>query len=317
MGSLVPPFDCDLHINAAVINEESSAHIAALRAMLAENELYLKHRSWANDAELLRFLIARNFNRKASYDMIMSALAWRDMRKPEEIMLAPNWKESLGKELETGKMYINGNDKWGRSILVFDNTVQNTSDPDGQLRGLAWNLESAIALLEPTTDKYVVFIHLSNISIFNVPPMHVIRETILMLCTCYPERLGHCILFEPPAYFTFLWNAIKYLIDAKTSNKVLFMNGDFSDGSANDLKIREVLCDDWKVRTGACQPVLQPRSSPGYSHAVIFPRMIERLEGLASAYYTGDVSTSTKVPNISPDGEGTSGRMDANTYMNS
>lgn len=37
---------------------------------------------------------------------------------------------------------------------------------------------------------------MANFSMFNSPSYKEIRETILMLCTCYPERLGHCIVFD-------------------------------------------------------------------------------------------------------------------------
>jgi hypothetical protein len=48
--------------------------------------------------------------------------------------------------------------------------------------------------------------HLGNFSLFNAPSMKASRETIYMLCNCFPERLGHCIAYLPPSVFTFFFN---------------------------------------------------------------------------------------------------------------
>ncbi|CAM9214718.1 unnamed protein product, partial [Heterosigma akashiwo] len=43
--------------------------------------------------------------------------------------------------------------------------------------------------------------HLYNFSLFNQPPMKVTLETIKMLSTCFPERLGHTVIYKPPRIF--------------------------------------------------------------------------------------------------------------------
>ena len=42
---------------------------------------------------------------------------------------------------------------------------------------------------------------LEAFSFLNNPPMHVTRETIKMLVTCYAERLGTCVRYQPPRAF--------------------------------------------------------------------------------------------------------------------
>jgi hypothetical protein len=66
-------------------------------------------------------------------------------------------------------------------------------------------------------------------------------------------------------------------IDPKTVSKILFINGDVSDGSENDLKLREIIGDDWKIKTGAEQPVYSRGCSPGYKHDVHWPIVMERI----------------------------------------
>jgi hypothetical protein len=51
-----------------------------------------------------------------------------------------------------------------------------------------------------------------------------------MVMNYYPERLGHCIMYKGPAVFGIFFNAIKKLVDPKTASKIVFINGDVSDG---------------------------------------------------------------------------------------
>ena len=75
----------------------------------------------------------------------------------------------MSHEAETGKIRLAGRDRYDREVVIFDNSVQNTQDSDGQLTFLAWNLEMAIHTLPPHVDKYVVFMHLENFSVLNCP----------------------------------------------------------------------------------------------------------------------------------------------------
>jgi len=50
--------------------------------------------------------------------------------------------------------------------------------------------------------------------------------------------------------FTTVFNTVKALIDPRTRNKVIFLNGDVSEGSANDKLMRMVIGDNWKKLTG-------------------------------------------------------------------
>ena len=65
-------------------------------------------------------------------------------------------------------------------------------------------------------------------------------------------------------------------IDPKTVSKVIFINGDVSEGSENDLKLKTIIGDNWKYLTGACQPVLAAGCSPGYNHEIYWPSVVEK-----------------------------------------
>jgi hypothetical protein len=45
---------------------------------------------------------------------------------------------------QTGKIYNAGTDRWGRPVVIFNNSVNNSNDPRAQMRYLAFNLETAL-----------------------------------------------------------------------------------------------------------------------------------------------------------------------------
>ena len=59
----------------------------------------------------------------------------------------------LNLNFQSGKIYNPGFDQYGRAIVVFDNTVQNTTVHADQMTLLAWSLELAIREMAPHTDK--------------------------------------------------------------------------------------------------------------------------------------------------------------------
>jgi len=105
----------------------------------------------------------------------------RELRQPSLIDTLAGWEQKLSRESETGKIYVPGHDKWGRSVVIFDNSVQNTSNVDGQMTFLAWSLEYAFRFMKPEVDKYLVFMHMENFSLFNMPGFSSTRETIHMV----------------------------------------------------------------------------------------------------------------------------------------
>jgi hypothetical protein len=196
------PFDLDIHyLSPLPKNDDQQEILLQFRQDLKNYhlDLYDEFESWLTDQQLIRFLIARNYDLKKSSDMITSAMRWRQDRKPHQVeqmeevgSTNEHWTIKFSKESATGKIYNPGFDRWGRPVVIFDNTVQNTPNVDDHMIFLAWNLEFAIRQMK-STDKYVIFVHLTNFSFFNCPSWKSTRETLLMLCNCYPERLGHCI----------------------------------------------------------------------------------------------------------------------------
>ena len=253
------------------MDDLQSMVVKDLRGQLEDSDTPKFVRDWCTDDCLQRFLMARNWSISAAKSMIDEAIRWRSLRRPESIVAAEMEVES-----RTGKIYVPGRDRWGRPVIIFDNTVQNTSNIDNQMRFLAWSLEFAIRDMPTHTDKYVIFMHLNRFSMFNSPPLKSTMETIQMLCYSYPERLGHCILYQPPDYFSFFFSTIKHLLDKRTASKVVLISGDSSVGSDSSNLLNEIIGANWRTLTGAEQARITPESSPGYDHEVYWSRVMDR-----------------------------------------
>jgi hypothetical protein len=73
-----------------------------------------------------------------------------------------------------------------------------------------------------------------------------------------------------------------------------------SDGSPNDLKLRSIIGDNWKVMCGAEQPVLEPKCTPGFRHSQYWPMAMDRLRPLLNQADGKDArDTVTEAPSSS------------------
>lgn len=74
-------------------------------------------------------------------EMLHTALAWRGSREPDTLRASMAEMQHQG---QTGKIYNAGTDRWGRPVVIFNNSVNNSNDPRAQMRYLAFNLETAL-----------------------------------------------------------------------------------------------------------------------------------------------------------------------------
>lgn len=299
-------FDASIHLQTATATREQAGIIDQFRVELQSKlppKLYDDYTFWLTDAMLQRFLIARQYDMAKSFIMIKQALLWRAERNPDRFFRPVPMPADLARfehEIATGKTYIAGHDVHGRVVVVFNNSVQNTHNHDEQIEFLSFVLELAIQLSPKHRDKYVICLHLETFSFFNCPPMRTTIETCKMLVTCLPERLGHCICLHPPTVFHTVFSTLKPFIDKRTTSKMVFLTGSIAQGSANDLLMKEVIGKHWKVLTGADQAVLQPGSSPGYNHQVVWAQHLQHLETIRSKTEASGLSIEVPSPSPSP-----------------
>lgn len=139
------------------------------------------------------------------------------------------------------------------NLLEFENNLQNEISNNSSEKNLP-------------VEKIVLFVRLENFSPQRSPSIQLTCDTILTVMNHFPERLGHCIMFQSGWLFSTVWSAVSALMDPNTREKIIFIQGDYSEGSDNDLYLKNLISDDWKSITGVDQPSTSPEVSSGYDH---------------------------------------------------
>ncbi|XP_010539916.1 PREDICTED: random slug protein 5 [Tarenaya hassleriana] len=174
---------------------------------------------FCTDACLKRYLEARNWNVGKAKKMLEETLKWRSAFKPEEI----RWDE-VADEGETGKVYRAGfHDRHGRTVLILRPALQNTKSLDNQMKHLVYLIENAILNLPEDQEQMSWLIDFTGWTLSTNVPIKSARETINILQNHYPERLAIAFLYNPPRIFEAFWKIVKFLLDAKTFQKVKFV----------------------------------------------------------------------------------------------
>lgn len=100
------PFDTTIHHMTAYPSDPKEIEkVLELRKLLESSncQSYQQNLKWCNELQLVRFLIARKYDVKQAYDLLMSALKWRCERRPDEVEQCVGWSERFSKESETGE----------------------------------------------------------------------------------------------------------------------------------------------------------------------------------------------------------------------
>ena len=218
-----------------------------------------------DDSTFLRYLRARNFNFDKAKKMLEDTLTWRDTFGLADLYKG-GWSDVIAKENETGKLYVRGYTREGHALVYMKPRYENTSNHDGNLKHLVYNIERAISSMkkrgpiEPSKEKksgdacsetsssiwsfdssgtpplasrmpdyqekLAIMIDYEGFSVFNSPPMKTSKETLSILQNHYPERLFRAYLVRPPFIFHGFWSVISPFIDPVTKAKICFVKSD-------------------------------------------------------------------------------------------
>jgi hypothetical protein len=160
-------------------------------------------------------LKARNWNVQKALEMLVKTLNWRDQFKPDEIQASE--LIDIG---STGKVIRAGFDKYNRPLIVITPARENSTDYAKNMRLVVYTLEKAIQTMGDGVEQLVLLVDFNGYSLRKAPPIAVAKEFVSVLSDHYPERLGAAVLVDPPKVFSFLWNAVKLLVDANTRKKI-------------------------------------------------------------------------------------------------
>lgn len=285
-------FNRFLHVQAPETDEESRP-LCSREDKLREAITQLQSCRDANERtrdticefdNLRRMLRARKNKVDKATHLADQTLIWRNDKRPDLIRA----DAAMEHEACTGKARLaDGLDRFGRPVIILDSSCENTTDVDAQMRFLTYNMERSIRRMRTSpndkVEKHVVFIYLDRFSIWNAPGMGTTKRTISILSQFYCERLGHGILYQPPAYFAVFLRAVRPFIDPVTYGKVVIIKGDCDPGSANDQKMCLLMGENWREITGINKPKQNDQSSPGYDHAVAWAAAVAEDEAAHQA----------------------------------
>ncbi|KAF7100359.1 hypothetical protein CFC21_101886 [Triticum aestivum] len=189
--------------------EQRQAKIKELRAALGS--LSVRGEKYCDEACLIRYLDARNWNVDKSRKMLKESLKWRATKRPEDI----RWPY-VSVEAEIGKMYkATFTNREGRTVVVMRPAKQNTSSHERQLQYLIYTLENAVLSLPEGHAKMVWLIDFTGWTLAHATPFKAARDGMNVLQNHYPKRLSIAFLFNPPL--------LKVLVDLKSAQKLNFV----------------------------------------------------------------------------------------------
>ncbi|KAJ5679053.1 hypothetical protein N7462_007297 [Penicillium macrosclerotiorum] len=197
------------------------------------------------DALLLRFLRAEKWNVPKAWIKFVSSLNWRvnEYMVDEEVMLkgeehnleksrretdSTDKKDGEGYvlQLNTGKGYFHGADKFGRPICVVRVRIHNPSEQTqkGLFDYIIHCIESVRFLQVPPVESMAIVFDLTSFSLSNwdFPPVKFIIDSFQ---ENYPESLGAMIFYNAPWIFSGFWKIIHGILDPVVASKVHFISG--------------------------------------------------------------------------------------------
>ncbi|PVV01356.1 hypothetical protein BB560_002475 [Smittium megazygosporum] len=202
------------------IREDKQDILSVLPKEIADDGKTFDPEAWLmEDSNLIRFVRARNCDYQNTKKAVIKTLKWRIEYRPHAIKLS-----EVEIELRTGKSYFNGFDLHGRPILYFRPHLENTKDPENQIRLVVFQMELAEKLFPKGASKLVIIIDVSKLSLSNSVSPKTATKFLEILQSHYPERLGKGVIVNPPSIFVLFYRMVSPFIDPVTKNKISFVD---------------------------------------------------------------------------------------------
>ncbi|EGG23115.1 cellular retinaldehyde-binding/triple function domain-containing protein [Cavenderia fasciculata] len=214
-GAVFDPF-------AGLEESQIDAH-KEFKEKLSTLELDDKEKLWIDDMLIFRYLRARDYNVKAAFELFQGTLKWRKEFKPDEIN-----PDKLSYEASSGKQYCGPFTTKSRPLITMAPRKENTKNYERQIQLLVYTIERAITKMDASQgcEQLAILIDFNGYSIMNAPPLSVSKQTLDILSSHYPERLGVAFIVDPPLVFSVFWNIISPLINKNTVKKIVFVKGE-------------------------------------------------------------------------------------------
>jgi len=218
-----------------VVDEEKI--LEEMRAKIAELDPLSKD---TDEATLRRFLRARSWKLPKAVKMFVDHQKWRRSFVP----LGHIPQEQIKNELEAEKVFLQGNDKNGRPVVVILAAKHDANKRkfDEFKRYLVFNFDATVASLKPGEETFTVILDLKGLALKNLDVRGWI-STFDFLQAYYPERLGRLFIVHVPKIFWGAWKLVHPFIDKVTRDKILFVEDKLLEQKLQEEIEKEQIAD--------------------------------------------------------------------------
>jgi hypothetical protein len=183
-----------------------------------------------DEARLKRFLRARDWDLKASSEMLAADLKWREAGNHLVTF------DTVKSEIAKGRFFFHKHDKANRPIVIVK---ASEHFPDSNTTELTFKmavfvLEEAVRRMAPGVELFCVLIDFDGFGMSNVD-YTLCKMMLAALQNYYPERLGRAYLLNPPFIFRAVWAVLKGFMHENTRQKFIFLGSDWKQELLNDV----------------------------------------------------------------------------------
>eukprot|EP00698_Gefionella_okellyi_P007105 TRINITY_DN172_c0_g1_i1.p1 TRINITY_DN172_c0_g1~~TRINITY_DN172_c0_g1_i1.p1 ORF type:complete len:291 (+),score=56.26 TRINITY_DN172_c0_g1_i1:269-1141(+) len=179
------------------------------------------------EADLLRYLRARNFKATKAEPMLRASVKWRAEYGADWLSYAP-----LMYENRTGCKLVLTTARDGTPVMVIrprDNPPD--TDADTQVKLVIYTMEKCVQLLpKEHNGKMYQIMDLADWTLAESrrAPFSKSMETLNIMQNQFPERLGKLFTVNAPRWFSWFYKALSPFLSAETKAKIVFINGDMA-----------------------------------------------------------------------------------------
>lgn len=171
-----------------------------------------------SESDIVRFLVARNWNLEQASAMLTQALAWHSSNFPLSM-------HRVNAVLAQNCFLSHGLDREGSPVLYFRWGLYDSSkaSPEQYMLTIGHLLDYALEC--SGASKVVVYVDLSVIEggTNAYADMELLRHIIQCSSDNYPERLKHLILYPMPWYGMAVWKCLQIFVDQRSQEKLKFI----------------------------------------------------------------------------------------------
>jgi len=200
-----------------------------------DGELSEEEKFWLSHECMLRYLRSTSWQPNNAIKKIENTLKWRREYGLYDSLTA----ELVEPEAVTGKEFLFGYDADGRPAMYLILSRQNTEEGPGRIQLHVWLFERAIELMPPGVETVAVMMDYGDKG--STGSISLARQTVNLLQTHYPERLGKALVQNVPYFFTLFYKLLEPFIDPYTRDKVKFNPKVIEDG----LFSTDMIMKDW------------------------------------------------------------------------